>query len=69
MVTSFDSVIVGVDGTDQAKDALMLGRLLGALGSRTILVAHVIGASRRTSPKLMITSKSGETSCAVCSTP
>jgi nucleotide-binding universal stress UspA family protein len=44
---TFDSVIVGVDGTDQGKDALMLGRLLAPQGPRTVLVAHVMGGQPR----------------------
>jgi nucleotide-binding universal stress UspA family protein len=43
MTTIFDSVIVGFDRSEQAMDALTLGRLLGSLESRDITVAHVVG--------------------------
>ena len=43
MATIFDSVIVGFDRSEQAMDALTLGRLLGSLESRDITVAHVVG--------------------------
>jgi nucleotide-binding universal stress UspA family protein len=37
----FDSVIIGFDGSDQAKDALALGRLVGSLGSSGIVLAYI----------------------------
>ena len=42
MATIFDTVIVGFDSSEQAMDALTLGRLLGSLESRDITVAHVV---------------------------
>jgi nucleotide-binding universal stress UspA family protein len=37
----FNSVIVGFDGSEQAEDALALGRLLGSLGPSTIVLAYI----------------------------
>ena len=37
----FDSVIVGFDGSDQADDALALGRLIGSVGASTIVLAYI----------------------------
>jgi nucleotide-binding universal stress UspA family protein len=37
----FDSVIIGFDGSEQAKDALALGRLLGSLGPSGIVLAYI----------------------------
>ena len=42
MATIFETVIVGFDSSEQAMDALALGRLLGSLESRDITVAHVV---------------------------
>ena len=41
----FDSVIVGFDGSEQAQDALALGRLLGSLGSSGIVLAYITDQS------------------------
>ncbi len=42
MAAIFDTVIVGFDRSEQAMDALALGRLLGSLESRGITVAYVV---------------------------
>jgi nucleotide-binding universal stress UspA family protein len=38
----YGRIILGVDGTEQGRDALALARLLAADGNRTIVVSHVI---------------------------
>jgi nucleotide-binding universal stress UspA family protein len=37
----FNSVLIGFDGSEQAQDALALGRLLGSIDSSEIVLAHV----------------------------
>jgi nucleotide-binding universal stress UspA family protein len=62
----YERIILGYDGSEQARDAFALARLLAANGDRSVVVAYVLGKSQpfeaRTRDRVML---AGERSHAV----